>query len=64
MKGKMRPPTEEERLSRILNQIRIAQNKFNNVTDPFLIDSAIYEEQAANLTLRSFISEKKGAATA
>ena len=49
----------EKEMEKILAQLSIARNRFDNTTDPQMIDSSIYKMQAAEFEFKSLLSSQR-----
>lgn len=49
----------EKEMEKVLAQLSIAKNRFDNTTDPQMIDSSIYKMQAAEFELKSLLSSQR-----
>ncbi len=50
------PFSPEKEMEKILAQLSIARNRFDNTTDPQMIDSSIYKMQAAEFEFKTQVS--------
>lgn len=54
------PFSPEKEMEKILAQLSIARNRFDNTTDPQMIDSSIYNKmQAAEFEFKSLLSSQR-----